>query len=97
MHLKRYRRENVQEALRAVREDLGPNALVLSTRTVRVAGPRGWMGAHQFEITAAAERPAVSGGRHRRSAELEPVEPWLTAEPAQKAKAAKRATNEIVA
>jgi flagellar biosynthesis protein FlhF len=98
MHLKRYRRENVQEALRAVREDLGPNALVLSTRTVRVAGPRGWMGAHQFEITAAAERPAVSGGRHRRgAAQLEPVEPWLTAEPVQKAKAASRAANEIVA
>ncbi len=44
MHLKRYRRETVREALRAVREDLGPDALVLSTQLVAASGWRGWMG-----------------------------------------------------
>jgi flagellar biosynthesis protein FlhF len=64
MHLKRYRRETVKEALRAVREDLGPNALILSTRMVTATGVRGWFGARVVEVTAAAERPTMSGSRH---------------------------------
>ena len=64
MHLKRYRAETVQEALRAVREDLGPHAFVLSTRVVPVSGMRGWFGARLVEITAAADRPSVSEDRH---------------------------------
>ncbi|HEY6361507.1 MAG TPA: AAA family ATPase [Vicinamibacterales bacterium] len=64
MHLKRYRRETVKQALRAVREDLGPDALVLSTRLVAAQGVRGWFGARVIEVTAAAERPAMSVDRH---------------------------------
>jgi flagellar biosynthesis protein FlhF len=64
MHLKRYRRETVKEALRAVREDLGPNALILSTRMVAAMGVRGWFGARVVEVTAAAERPTMSESRH---------------------------------
>ena len=41
MHLKRYRSETVRDALAAAREELGPNALVLSTRTVPATGWRG--------------------------------------------------------
>jgi flagellar biosynthesis protein FlhF len=63
MHLKRYRRQTVKDALRAVREDLGPNALVLSTRTVTALGVRGLFGAKEVEITAAAERFAMSDDR----------------------------------
>lgn len=65
MHLKRYRRETVQEALAAVREDLGPEAFVLSTRIVPVRGPRGWFGARLVEVTAAADRQPVSEQRHQ--------------------------------
>jgi flagellar biosynthesis protein FlhF len=64
MHLKRFRRETVQEALRAAREELGPGALVLSTRVVAAPGARGWFGRRQVEVTAAAERPQVSEFRH---------------------------------
>jgi flagellar biosynthesis protein FlhF len=64
MHLKRYRAETVQEALRAVREDLGPQAFVLSTRVVPVKGMRGWFGSRLVEITAAADRPGMSEDRH---------------------------------
>jgi flagellar biosynthesis protein FlhF len=64
MHLKRYRRETVKEALRAVREDLGPNALILSTRMVAARGMRGWFGGRVVEVTAAAERPTMSESRH---------------------------------
>lgn len=56
MHLKRFRATNVRDALRAVRQELGPKALVLSTTMVQVRGWRGLMGAREVEITAAAER-----------------------------------------
>ena len=65
MHLKRFRRETVQEALRAAREELGADALVLSTRVVAAPGARGWMGRRHVEVTAAAERPLVSGDRQQ--------------------------------
>jgi flagellar biosynthesis protein FlhF len=63
MHLRRFRRETVQDALRAAREALGPGALVLSTRTVSAPGVRGLFGARYVEVTAAAERPEVSDFR----------------------------------
>jgi flagellar biosynthesis protein FlhF len=56
MHLKRYRSNSVREALAQARADLGPNALVLSTRLVGVRGWRGWLGGRLVEITAAANR-----------------------------------------
>lgn len=65
MQLQRYRGETVQEALRAVREDLGPNAFVISTRVVRAPGLRGCCGARIVEVTAAAHRPQVSESRRR--------------------------------
>jgi flagellar biosynthesis protein FlhF len=64
MHLKRYQRQTVQEALRAVREDLGPDALVLSTRLVSAAGPRCWFGRRLIEVTAAADRQTMTDARH---------------------------------
>jgi flagellar biosynthesis protein FlhF len=57
MHLKRYRSASVQEALALARTELGPDALVLSTRLVAADGPRGWFGAREVEVTAAADRP----------------------------------------
>jgi flagellar biosynthesis protein FlhF len=82
MHLKRYRRETVKDALRAVREDLGPEALILSTRPVAAPGVRGWFGGRAVEVTAAAERPAVSTVRHGQDATRGKVD---------------RATDEIIA
>jgi flagellar biosynthesis protein FlhF len=64
MHLKRYRRATLKDALRAVREELGPEALVLSTREVTATGVRGFMGHREVEVTAAAERPMVPDARH---------------------------------
>ena len=59
MHLKRYHAETVQDALRAVREDIGPDALVLSSRLVSAPGPRGWLGARVVEVTATGGRTEV--------------------------------------
>ena len=64
MHLKRFRRETVKEALRAVREELGPDALILSTRVVAAPGVKGWFGRRVVEVTAATERPSLSDVRH---------------------------------
>lgn len=63
MHLKRFCRPTTQEALRAAREELGPDALVLSTRSVSAGGLRGWMGRRSVEITAAVERRDLSEER----------------------------------
>jgi flagellar biosynthesis protein FlhF len=56
MFLKRFRANNVRDALRAVREAFGPDALVLSSEMVSAYGWRGLMGAREVEITAAIER-----------------------------------------
>ncbi len=74
MYLKRYQRQTVQDALRAVREDLGPEALVLSTRLVAAPGPRGWFGGKFVEITAAANRPTVTDDRHAAADAEAPIE-----------------------
>jgi flagellar biosynthesis protein FlhF len=67
MYLKRYRKSTVRDALAAVRQDLGPDALVLSTELVSARGWRGLAGARDVEITAAADRP-VSKDRPSSSA-----------------------------
>jgi flagellar biosynthesis protein FlhF len=61
MHLKRYRKPTVREALRAIREELGPDALVLSTELVASTGWRGWLGAREVQVTAGAPRDASEG------------------------------------
>jgi flagellar biosynthesis protein FlhF len=71
MHVKRLYRPTIREALRAAREQLGPDALVLSTEVVRAPGLPGWFGRRVVRLTAAAERPVsearplVPAGRHR--------------------------------
>ena len=60
MHYKRFCRSKLKEALRAVREELGPSALVLSTRSVPARGFRRWIGGRFVEVTAAIERDSVS-------------------------------------
>jgi flagellar biosynthesis protein FlhF len=69
MQVKKYRQATVREALRAIREDLGPDALVLNTEMVSAAGWRGWMGRREVQVTAgiagqlSAGRPAANRSR----------------------------------
>lgn len=63
MQLKRYTRESVQDAMRAAHEDLGPGALIISTRLIAARGVRGWLGRRSVEVTA-AEPDLVTSGRH---------------------------------
>ncbi len=57
MQVKRYRTPTVREALALAREDLGPQALVLSTRMVSAGGVRGWLGRREVELTAMVPTP----------------------------------------
>jgi flagellar biosynthesis protein FlhF len=74
MFLKQYRTQTLKEALMRIREDLGPDAIVLSTRVVDGPGWKGWMGQRLIEVTAAADR-TVSETRTERQPErhLKPV------------------------
>jgi flagellar biosynthesis protein FlhF len=69
MSVKRYRHATVQDALRAAREELGPDALITRTGLVSAPGWRGWLGSREVEVTAHADpsasvlRPPVSPER----------------------------------
>jgi flagellar biosynthesis protein FlhF len=78
MYLKRFRGSSVREALAAARVELGPTALVLSTRLVPAHGLKGWLGDRVVEVTAAADRDVSENRPHepppdpaRRSAEVQ--------------------------
>lgn len=79
MQLKRYRVATVAEALSRARAEMGPDALVLSTRMVRAAGVRGWLGARGVEVTVAierdvsADRPGRPAARHPQGGEADPI------------------------
>jgi flagellar biosynthesis protein FlhF len=70
MHLKRYRSATVREALAQARAELGPDALVLSTRLVNVRGLRGWLGAREVELTAAHDSVMSESRPSARSADM---------------------------
>lgn len=65
MNLKRYRVNNIQEALQQIKKDLGPDAIIVSTRQVKDgSGAFGLFGKNILEVTAARDetvknKPAV--------------------------------------
>lgn len=61
MKVKKYCQPTVRDALRAVREDLGAEALVLATEMVAARGWRGWVGMRHVQVTAALPAGAVPG------------------------------------
>jgi flagellar biosynthesis protein FlhF len=56
MQAKRFYSSSVEDAMRTVREQLGREAVVLSTDLVPSPGWRGWMGQRVVAVTAAVER-----------------------------------------
>ncbi len=55
MRIKRYVSRTIQEALDSVREDLGPDAVILHTRKARRGGLAGLFGRERFEVIAALD------------------------------------------
>src|ERR1700722_17301263 len=52
MRIKRYEAPTIQEALVKVKKDLGPEAIILYTKTFRKGGVLGFFGTPMAEITA---------------------------------------------
>jgi flagellar biosynthesis protein FlhF len=52
MRIKRYEAATIQEALQKVKKDLGPEAVILYTKTFRKGGVLGLFGKPVAEITA---------------------------------------------
>lgn len=72
MQVKQFRQPTVREAFKAIRDEFGPSALVLSSELVSARGWRGWVGMREVQVTASAPegweaegdgRPAVPEGR----------------------------------
>ena len=75
MKVKTYKAIDMQEALRLIKRDLGPQAVILSTRKV-VDGKRafGLLGRPMVEVTAALDSPGSSGGASPAQAGAPPEE-----------------------
>ena len=64
MNLKRYRVKNIKEALAFIKRDLGPDALIVSTRQVKEGkGAFGMFGKTMLEVTAAASEANKSSAQ----------------------------------
>jgi len=77
---KTYRVKSIQEALRLIRRDLGPDASVLHTKEVRAAGMLSWIsGARELEVTASntvqAPRRMARFDEHFQPSEPQPPTP----------------------
>src|SRR5262245_29586834 len=60
MHVKRFEAADMAEALRMVKLELGPNAIILSTRQIKKGGSAfGIFGRSLVEVTAAVDREAT--------------------------------------
>jgi len=68
MRIKRYEAATIQEALQKVKKDLGPEAVILYTKTFRKGGVLGLFGKPVAEITAGVELNLADDMGKRRSA-----------------------------
>ena len=76
MNLKRYRVKNIKEALASIKLDLGPDALIVSTRQIKEGkGAFGMFGKKMLEVTAAASEAKKPSARAK-TADTKAVETY---------------------
>jgi flagellar biosynthesis protein FlhF len=96
MHVKRYEAATLVEAIRQVKQELGPEALVLSQRTLRRRSGFGLLGRSVVEVTAAVDRDVrrqhATGTRHESLHDSEPAR--VAPDPSWKELSLRRALNE---
>lgn len=85
MHIKKYVASNIQEALRQVKKELGPEALILSVNNIKARpGPLAIMSPARVEVTAAIDEAVPSAEYPRRypasilPSAHQPSEPGMT-------------------
>src|SRR5262249_61199714 len=59
MHLKWFKGRAFTDVMRRVREELGPEAVILHSKSVHPWGPLRFLGGRRVEILAAGDRPAA--------------------------------------
>lgn len=65
MRIKKYIAASMPEALKQVKADLGPQAVILNTRTLRKSGKLGLGGKGQVEVTAAIDEGGTASVKKR--------------------------------
>src|SRR5919108_3447289 len=79
MHVKRFEAADMPEALRLVKHELGPNAIILSTRQIKKGGGAfGIFGRSFVEVRAAADREVVEASPPRPTAPRRAYTPEMT-------------------
>lgn len=73
MRIKRYEASTIQEALQKVKKDLGPEAVILYTKTFRKGGVLGLFGKPMAEITAGVELNLMDDVSRRRTPPAPPA------------------------
>ena len=68
MRIKRYEAPTIQEALQKVKKDLGPEAVILYTKTFRKGGVLGLFGKPMAEITAGIDLNLMDDVARRKTA-----------------------------
>ncbi|NOQ41431.1 MAG: flagellar biosynthesis protein FlhF [Desulfuromusa sp.] len=81
MLVRKFEAENMASALKQVKQTLGPEALILSTRTLGKKG-LGVLGKQIIEVTAAIESPAMKNGFRKAVPNTEPQPTGLGKVPA---------------
>ncbi|MGH7739229.1 MAG: hypothetical protein ACREL1_03685, partial [bacterium] len=74
MRIKRYEAPTIQEALQKVKKDLGPEAVILYTKTFRKGGVMGIFGKPMAEITAGIDLNLMDDVARRKSSSAGMVE-----------------------
>lgn len=85
MHVKRFEAPTMLEAIRQVKAELGPEAVIVSQRTVKRRGAFGMLGRGVVEVTAAVDRDVRPAA----------PEPRVSAEPASEVAAPDRSWQEL--
>jgi flagellar biosynthesis protein FlhF len=67
MHLRRFRGRRLPDVMRRIREELGPDAVILHTRTTRGGGVLGLFGGSGVEIVAAVDPTPAAPAAERAS------------------------------
>lgn len=72
MRIKRYEAPTIQEALMKVKKDLGPEAVILYTKTFRKGGVLGLFGRPMAEITAGVDLNLLDDVARKKGGQLLP-------------------------
>lgn len=71
MKIKKYLAYDMKEACQLIRQDLGPDAVIINTRQVRQKGILGFMRARMVEVTAAVDEVAAQDAPVQKVKEME--------------------------